>query len=216
MSHSKVIEATVGQNVSLPFNITYQSDLKLVHVEWTRNSEENEITKLAVYSPTYGLHPYWNNVSMQIETSDSEKLITFHLILHAVKKWYSGIYICDISTFPLGSIRRQVVLQIKGEYKHHTTQQPFPSQQMYLLITRRHNFLSSSSSVIIIYIICSDAGLTTFLSAVHQLKGRLLQLLFMCLLFLKAQWSAADILCSHLVESFPISNCYHTYSVRFW
>ncbi|KAM9348858.1 uncharacterized protein ABDE67_010899 [Symphorus nematophorus] len=36
-----------------------------------------------------------------------------HLELSEVTKWDSGVYICDLTTFPLGSIRRETVLEIK-------------------------------------------------------------------------------------------------------
>ena len=103
-----------GQDVVLPCTVNGRSDLKLVSIEWSKNI--NEITKMAVYSPSYGMHLFWPNVSIQIEM----KTLGSNLHLPEVSKWDSGVYICEIATFPLGSIRRETQLEIKGKMEAKT------------------------------------------------------------------------------------------------
>ncbi|XP_030294181.1 nectin-3-like protein isoform X2 [Sparus aurata] len=105
--HYEKMEAVVGQDVVLPCTVHGHSDLKLVCIEWSKNI--NEITKLAVYSSSYGVHLFWPNISMQIEN----ETLGSYLHLPGVSKWDSGVYICDIATFPLGAIRSETQLEIK-------------------------------------------------------------------------------------------------------
>ncbi|XP_036975435.1 nectin-3-like protein [Acanthopagrus latus] len=105
--HYKKMEAVVGQDVVLPCTVNGRSDLKLVSIEWSKNI--NEFTKLAVYSLSFGVYLFWPNISMQIE----DKTLGSNLHLPEVSKWDSGVYICDIITFPLGTIRRETQLEIQ-------------------------------------------------------------------------------------------------------
>lgn len=118
--HYEKMEAVAGHEVVLPCIINGRSDLKLVNIEWSKNI--NEITKLAVYSSSYGVHRFWQNISIQIE----KETLGSKLHLHGVSKWDSGVYICDITTFPLGAIRSETLLEIieitcdaKGTLKVH-------------------------------------------------------------------------------------------------
>ncbi|XP_073335653.1 nectin-3-like protein [Pagrus major] len=105
--HYEKMEAVVGQAIALPCTINTSLDLKIVSIEWSKNI--NYITRLALYSPMHGLHLFWPNVSIQIES----KTLGSHLHLPGVSKWDSGVYMCDIATFPLGSIRRETQLEVK-------------------------------------------------------------------------------------------------------
>ena len=107
--HYEKMEAVVGENVTLPCIIQGSPSLTIISVEWRKNKSGN--TKLAVYAPTHGLIQLWPNVTMQNVPNGS------YLHLHDVETWDSGFYICDITTFPLGSIRRETELKIKGKTK---------------------------------------------------------------------------------------------------
>lgn len=109
--HYEKMEAVVGQNVTLPCTVKSSTDLKIGNTEWSKNKEEDENTKLAVYNPNFGLHLFWSNVTIQIANMSMGS----YLHLYGVEKWDSGIYICEISTFPHGSIRRETELEIKGK-----------------------------------------------------------------------------------------------------
>ena len=104
--HYEKMEAVVGQDVVLPCTVHGHS---VFSIEWRKNI--NEITKLALYSLRYGVNLFWPNISMQIEN----ETLGSNLHLPGVSKWDSGVYICDITTFPLGTISRETQLEIKGK-----------------------------------------------------------------------------------------------------
>lgn len=112
--HEEKMEAVVGQDVVLPCIVKKSTDLQIVGIEWRKNRNEN--TKLALYSSVFGLNLFWPNVTFQLENSS----IGSNLHLSGVTKWDSGIYICDLTTFPLGSIRRETELKIKGKTRANT------------------------------------------------------------------------------------------------
>lgn len=112
--YNKKMEAVVGQNVTLPCIINSSTDLKLVSVEWSKNKNEN--TKLALYSPGHGQRIFWPNITIQTENN----LTGSYLHLSQVAKWDSGIYFCDLTTFPQGTIRKETELKIKGKTKAST------------------------------------------------------------------------------------------------
>lgn len=110
-SHNKSMEAVVGQSVTLPCSLKNKSDVKFVSVEWRRKTGKDLDTKLAVYSPVFGQYRFTQNLSLKIETDDADK--GFNLYIPLVKKYDSGLYICDITTFPLGSLRSETELKVK-------------------------------------------------------------------------------------------------------
>ncbi|TKS82956.1 Nectin-4 Nectin cell adhesion molecule 4 [Collichthys lucidus] len=105
--YEEKIEAVVGQDVRLPCIMEKRTGLHIVNIEWSKNNDQN--TKLAVYSPKFGLHLFRSNVTMQIVDNSTGS----YLNLPGVTEWDSGIYNCDLTTFPLGSIRRETELKIK-------------------------------------------------------------------------------------------------------
>ncbi|XP_029304195.1 LOW QUALITY PROTEIN: T-cell surface protein tactile [Cottoperca gobio] len=109
--HHEKLEAVVGQNVTLPCIIKGRNDLKITSIEWRKNKHGN--TKLAVHSTEYGFNLLWPNVTMEVENTSMGS----YLNLYGVSKWESGVYICDISSFPLGIIRRETKLEIKDDPK---------------------------------------------------------------------------------------------------
>lgn len=109
--HNEALEAEVGQNVSLPCLIKNVTGFQIVNIEWRKNE-----TKLLVYSPGFGHHSFWSNVSIQILATGTDKAGS-HLFLPGVNKWDSGIYVCVIATYPLGSIKKETSLTVKGKRK---------------------------------------------------------------------------------------------------
>ncbi|XP_026185220.1 T-cell surface protein tactile isoform X2 [Mastacembelus armatus] len=110
----ETIEAAVGQDVVLPCTIkTTSRDVKVINVEWSKKNESGENTKLAVYSPLFGFHPHQANINIEIVKNDTMNLEGFHLHLPAEKTWENGTYICHLTTFPHGSFRSEIQLQIK-------------------------------------------------------------------------------------------------------
>lgn len=114
MGGHEVKEAVEGQNVTLRCIIeSPDPDLKIVSMEWTKVDKYN--TKLALYSNGHGFNMFWSNVTMKIEDKDPAKASGSYLHLPAVRTWDSGTYICDITTFPSGSIRRETELTVDGK-----------------------------------------------------------------------------------------------------
>lgn len=109
--HYEKMEAVEGQNVTIPCVVKSSSDLKIVSIEWRRNREKN--IKLAVYSSSFGVNLVWPNVTIQIESTSMGS----YLHLYGVSKWDSDIYICDIASFPVGSIQTETELQIKDDVR---------------------------------------------------------------------------------------------------
>ncbi|XP_040906905.1 T-cell surface protein tactile [Toxotes jaculatrix] len=111
MTSNGMMEGVVGQNITIRCSVKSRPELKIVNIEWS--VKKNEYTKLALYSQGHGSHLFLTNVSMQIESDGEDNITGSSLHLSEVKKWDSGIYICDIATFPFGSIRRETELKIK-------------------------------------------------------------------------------------------------------
>lgn len=126
------MEALVGQNVTLSCAVESKSAIQVVMIEWSKNRNENK--KLALYSPGNGEKLFSPNVTL---TVDNKTMATF-LHLHGVTKWDSGIYICGISTFPLGSFRRETQLKVRGK-------------RTKLLLTFRCSAVASNYSLIVAY-----------------------------------------------------------------
>lgn len=109
MFRSEKMEALVGQDVALPCILERSSSIHVSIIEWTKSRSENK--KLAVYSPLYGEKVYMPNVTLEVDNTT----MATRLHLHGVREWDSDVYICRISTFPLGSIRRETELRVKGK-----------------------------------------------------------------------------------------------------
>lgn len=112
--HYEKMEAVVGQNVSLPCTLKSATDNKIVSIEWSKETNKN--TKLGLYSQFYGIHLFWQNITIQIEKNGTDVLGS-HLKLSDVKKSDEGIYVCDMATFPAGSRRVKTQLIIKDDIK---------------------------------------------------------------------------------------------------
>lgn len=116
LSHSKTMEAVVGQNITLPcIAKSRHADLKVVNIEWSK--EKNENVKLVLHSVGHGTIHFWPNVRIQLIKNDADKVVGSYLHLPEVNKWDSGTYICEVATFPWGSIKAETELTIKDDIK---------------------------------------------------------------------------------------------------
>ncbi|KAM7398077.1 hypothetical protein PAMA_006107 [Pampus argenteus] len=107
--HHDTMEAEVGQDVDLPCIIKNSPELKLVNTEWSK--KENELKKLVLFTPGFGINLFTSNVNITVVNNGTNT--GSYLQLRKVEKENSGIYICDTATYPLGSIRTETVLKIK-------------------------------------------------------------------------------------------------------
>ncbi|KAF7206516.1 uncharacterized protein si:ch1073-15f19.2 isoform X1 [Nothobranchius furzeri] len=110
--HKEAVEAVEGQNVSLPCLVKNVSGLNVVSLEWKKDE-----TKLGMYNSAHGHYYHWSNVTIQIKQDEAKKLSGSHLLLLHVNKWDSGVYVCEITSFPLGSFRKETNLTVKEEIK---------------------------------------------------------------------------------------------------
>ncbi|XP_038820743.1 period circadian protein [Salvelinus namaycush] len=89
-------------------------------VEW-RKKGEIEDHKLVVYNPRFGETLIWPNVTLDVlwdkdkdKDTDKDTLMGTSLVLKGVEARDSGRYICDITTYPNGSIRKVTRLRVEG------------------------------------------------------------------------------------------------------
>lgn len=113
--HYETMEAVVGQNINLPCIVKNITNLRIVNTEWSKRG--NEIEKLVLYTPGFGVNEFRSDVAIQIVINDANNLTGSYLQLYKVERWNSGIYICDVTTFPLGSIRVETELKIKDVFR---------------------------------------------------------------------------------------------------
>lgn len=111
--HDEKYEAVVGQNISLPCIVKSPTNIRIVSIEWRK--ETPATTKLVLYSPAHGHHQFWYNATIQIENNSANELVGSYLKLPEVKKWDEGNYSCHIATFPYGSRHIVTQLIIKGK-----------------------------------------------------------------------------------------------------
>ncbi|CAL8400983.1 unnamed protein product [Boreogadus saida] len=106
--HFEKEEVAVGQNISLPciFNDTF--DVKISQIEWRKKPS----LKLVVYHVKNGPH-YFRNVSLQIEMGDNDALQGSYLQLFNTQVNDSGSYVCELTTYPYGSMSRETRLEVK-------------------------------------------------------------------------------------------------------
>lgn len=103
------MEVLVGQDVALPCIVEGSSSLHIMMIEWSK-SRRAENTKLALYIP-FKEKLFSPNVTLVVDNTT----MASYLHLRRVTKWDSDIYTCSLSTFPLGTIRRETDLKVTGK-----------------------------------------------------------------------------------------------------
>ncbi|XP_053197857.1 nectin-3-like protein [Scomber japonicus] len=171
--HNETVEAVVGQNVSLPCIVRNITNLKVVNTEWSKR--ENEIIKLALYTPGFGLRQFRPNVSIQTVYNDAKNFMGSYLQLYEVERENSGIYVCDITTFPFGSVRVETELKIKDAVRimcdanntvevqsgENVTIHCEVSQKAHCTWTKNKKLVSQSESLELWWVTSAHAGLYT-------------------------------------------------------
>ncbi|XP_064861076.1 mucin-2 isoform X1 [Oncorhynchus nerka] len=112
--HRESVRAVEGQNITLPCLLEVKEGRKPVisQVEW-RKKGELEDHKLVVFNPSFGETLIWPNVALDVAWN-KDKLMGTSLVLKDVEARDSGRYICDITTYPNGSIRKVTRLRVEG------------------------------------------------------------------------------------------------------
>lgn len=160
-------EAIVGQDVALPCHLKNSTGLHIESIVWSRHGHDN--TNLVVYNSGFGYKLYQPNVTIQILNGSTGSILN----ILGVTKRNSGIYICTLTLFPSGSIRRQTELMIRGKKKanaHVYTDTPQPDAAVFTgfnIWMRRRNSLIVHCIYLMLPLIaselCSPASLISYL-----------------------------------------------------
>ncbi|CAL8276726.1 unnamed protein product [Arctogadus glacialis] len=102
-------EAAVGQNISLPCILNDAFDTKILQIEWRKKPS----SKLVVHLVDFGTHYFRHDVKFQTKMGDNNKLKGSYLQLFNTQVNDSGTYVCDLTTYPNGSISRETRLEVK-------------------------------------------------------------------------------------------------------
>ncbi|KAJ8342371.1 hypothetical protein SKAU_G00322990 [Synaphobranchus kaupii] len=110
LDRSYSVNVTVGQRVSLSCLKEKEHDYRISQMEWKKQEVGGE-SKIAIYNPRYGTEYFWKNVSLILESS-GEELKGSVLHFGEVAVWNSGNYICELTTFPHGTVKAQTHLWV--------------------------------------------------------------------------------------------------------
>lgn len=96
--------AMKGDNISLPCIVDEQEKVNIIQTEWIKQKSGTD-QKIAVFHPDFPLHYYKNGSVLDIRKSSTGKLRGSVLNLIHVTLNDTGNYICEIVSFPYGSIK---------------------------------------------------------------------------------------------------------------
>ncbi|KAL2094384.1 hypothetical protein ACEWY4_009103 [Coilia grayii] len=86
-------------------------------MQWQRQGKDDQVEIIVVYHPIYGEHKqlhHKGNLRI-IKNPSNDKTEEFHLDLEDLQLNDTGLYICDIHTFPKGTVQQRVKLEVKGK-----------------------------------------------------------------------------------------------------
>ncbi|KTF73980.1 hypothetical protein cypCar_00037501, partial [Cyprinus carpio] len=107
--------AVEGQNVSLQCIVEEDQNVTIMLLEWIKQQKENEKNdqKIVVFHPMLPTYYFRSGSLLETVTSSKTgKLQGSILTLHEVTVNDSGDYICEITSYPNGSIKRITKLQV--------------------------------------------------------------------------------------------------------
>ncbi|XP_016348892.1 uncharacterized protein LOC107693870 [Sinocyclocheilus anshuiensis] len=114
INYNAIATAVEGQNVSLQCIVGEEHGITIIQVEWIKQQKGNEKNdqKIVVFHPGFPTHFFKSGPLLETVTSSKTgKLQGSILTLYKVTVNDSGNYICEITSYPIGSINRTTTLQ---------------------------------------------------------------------------------------------------------
>lgn len=107
------MKAAVGQNISLPCVIS-NKDSNIIQLQWHKEGEKGT-QKLVVFNPSYS-PIYYANVKLELVKALNTTVLRGSILhLQEATETDSGVYVCDITTFPDGSTKNITKVQVTGK-----------------------------------------------------------------------------------------------------
>lgn len=116
--HFESITAVVGQNISLHCVVEeldiINNKINIIQMEWIKQQQGTD-KKIAVFHPNYPIQYFKNDSLVEGNYSSNGKLKGSVLNLFKVAVNDNGSYICEITSYPHGSIRRITKVNVTGK-----------------------------------------------------------------------------------------------------
>ncbi len=110
--------AVEGQNISLQCIVGEDRNIKIIQLEWIKQQKGNEKNdqKIVLFHPGFPIKYFQSGPHLEAVTSSkTRELQGSVLTLHKVTVNDSGNYICEITSYPNGSIKRTTKMQVTGK-----------------------------------------------------------------------------------------------------
>ncbi|XP_026129359.1 T-cell surface protein tactile-like [Carassius auratus] len=107
--------AVEGQNISLQCIVGEEQNFTIIQLEWIKQRKDKDMTdqKIVVFHPGFPIHYFQSGFLLETVTSSkTRKLQGSVLTLREVRVNDTGNYICEITSYPSGSIKRITKLQV--------------------------------------------------------------------------------------------------------
>ncbi|XP_058267015.1 cell surface glycoprotein MUC18 isoform X2 [Hemibagrus wyckioides] len=110
IEHKTEVNAAVGQNISLPCILSNKRS-KIIQLQWHKERNQGE-QKLVVFNPVFSTL-YFADVTLElVNDTNTAELRGSILHLQEATEQDSGVYVCDITSFPDGSIKNFTKVQV--------------------------------------------------------------------------------------------------------
>ncbi|TSK16197.1 Mitochondrial import inner membrane translocase subunit Tim10 B [Bagarius yarrelli] len=110
MEHKTAVNAVVGQNISLQC-IVLKENLKFIQLQWYKQDEHGE-QRLVMFNPLYPILYYANVILEPMRETNTRNLLGSILHLQEVTEKDSGVYSCDLTSFPDGRKKYLTKVQV--------------------------------------------------------------------------------------------------------
>ncbi len=110
--------AVEGQNISLQCIVGEEHNIKIIQLEWIKQQKGNEKNdqKIVVFHPGFPIQYFQSSHLLETVTSSKTRELQGSILtLHKVTVNDGGNYICEIISYPNGSIKRTTKMQVTGK-----------------------------------------------------------------------------------------------------